>query len=100
MSVILMTTLFYKELILQGEIWCWSLLGLKGLISILNITLGTYNVRRLKNSNEFTGLFKISVSWEWNVIYKKEANKNINKYSGTHAFSAMLKQEVIMIITS
>ena len=32
MSLILMTTLFYKALILQGEIWCWSLLGLKGLI--------------------------------------------------------------------
>ena len=31
MSVILMTTLFYKALILRGEIWCWSLLGLKGL---------------------------------------------------------------------
>ena len=31
MSVILMITLFYKALILQGEIWCWSLLGLKGL---------------------------------------------------------------------
>ena len=31
MSVILMTTLFDKALILQGEIWCWSLLGLKGL---------------------------------------------------------------------
>ena len=31
MSVILMTTLFYKALILQEEIWCWSLLGLKGL---------------------------------------------------------------------
>ena len=31
MSVILMTTLFYKALILQGEIWCWSLLGLRGL---------------------------------------------------------------------
>ena len=31
MSIILMTTLFYKALILQGEIWCWSLLGLKGL---------------------------------------------------------------------
>ena len=30
MSVLLMTTLFYKALILQGEIWCWSLLGLKG----------------------------------------------------------------------
>ena len=27
MSIILMTTLFYKVLILQGEIWCWSLLG-------------------------------------------------------------------------
>ena len=27
MSVILMTTLFYKALILQGEIWCWSALG-------------------------------------------------------------------------
>ena len=24
---------FYKELLLKGEIWCWSLLGLKGLIS-------------------------------------------------------------------
>ena len=31
MFVILMTTLFYKALILHGEIWCWSLLGLKGL---------------------------------------------------------------------
>ena len=31
MSVILMTTLFYKALILQEEIWCWSLLGLKWL---------------------------------------------------------------------
>ena len=30
-SLILMTTLFYKALILQGEIWCWSFLGLKGL---------------------------------------------------------------------
>ena len=31
MSLILMTTLFYKALMLQGEIWCWSLLGLPGL---------------------------------------------------------------------
>ena len=31
MSVILMTTLFYNALILQGENWCWSLLGPKGL---------------------------------------------------------------------
>ena len=31
MSFILMITLFYKTVILQGEIWRWSLLGLKGL---------------------------------------------------------------------
>ena len=31
MSLILMTTLFHKALLLQGEIWCWSLLGFKGL---------------------------------------------------------------------
>ena len=31
MSVILITTLLYKALILQGEIWCWSLLGIKEL---------------------------------------------------------------------
>ena len=31
MPVILITTLFYKALILQREIWCWSLLGFKRL---------------------------------------------------------------------
>ena len=31
MSLILMTTLFYEAVILQGEIWRWSLLGLKWL---------------------------------------------------------------------
>ena len=36
MSLILMTTLFYKALILLGEIWCWSVLGFKGLkLSVL-----------------------------------------------------------------
>ena len=35
MSVILMTTKFYKALILQGEIWYWSLLGFKGLMILL-----------------------------------------------------------------
>ena len=30
-SIILMTTVFYKALILQGEMWYWSLLGLRGL---------------------------------------------------------------------
>ena len=33
MSIILMTTLFNIALVLQGEIWCWSLLVLKGLTS-------------------------------------------------------------------
>ena len=31
MSLILITTLFYKASLLQGEIWCWSLLRFKGL---------------------------------------------------------------------
>ena len=35
MSVILMTTLFYKALILPGENWCWSLSWLKGLSSLI-----------------------------------------------------------------
>ena len=36
MSLILMTRLFYKALLLQGEIWCWSLLGFKGLITTID----------------------------------------------------------------
>ena len=39
MSVILMTTLFYKAILLQGEIWCWSLLGIKGLSPPSSIVL-------------------------------------------------------------
>ena len=31
MSSIIMTTVFYRAVILQGEIWHWSLLGLKAL---------------------------------------------------------------------
>ena len=36
MFLILVTFLIDKALLLQGEIWCWSLLGLKGLILICN----------------------------------------------------------------
>ena len=36
MSVILMTTLFYEASISQGELWCQSLLVLKGLKPIKN----------------------------------------------------------------
>ena len=39
MSVIPITSLFYKALILQGEIWCWSLLGLKRVNLRLDFTL-------------------------------------------------------------
>ena len=39
MSAILITTLFYKTLILQGEIWCWSLLGLKGLNTSISLQM-------------------------------------------------------------
>ena len=43
MSLILMTTLFYKAVILQGEIWRWSLLGLKGLNNLLcNMKISDY----------------------------------------------------------
>ena len=48
MSIILMTTLFYKALILQGEIWCWSLLGLKGLRNNYIIFCKKYVVKFLK----------------------------------------------------
>ena len=44
MSVILMTTLFYKALILQGEIWSsWSLLGLKVLNMVATVLFWSVN---------------------------------------------------------
>ena len=46
MSISLITTLFYKALILQGEIWCWSLLGLKGLIQ--NCFVGQQSIDRVQ----------------------------------------------------
>ena len=47
MSAIVMTTLFYKAVILQGEIWRWSLLELKGLIEV-SFTISGYNYLGLK----------------------------------------------------
>ena len=44
MSVILMISLCYKALILQGEIWCWSLLGLKEL-NYVSLALFTSSMR-------------------------------------------------------
>ena len=42
MSIIFMTTLFYKALILQGEIWRWSLLGPKELRTDQSILARAY----------------------------------------------------------
>ena len=57
MSVILMTTLLYKALMLQGEIWCWSLLGLKGLNRDFN-DLNSNSVKYIYVSNNLNKLFK------------------------------------------
>ena len=57
MSVILMTTLLYKALMLQGEIWCWSLLGLKGLNRDFN-DLNSNSVKYIYVSNNLNKPFK------------------------------------------
>ena len=49
MSLILMTTLFYKAVILHGEIWRWSLLGLKGLKVWVEKHIQKGNQHSLKN---------------------------------------------------
>ena len=71
MSVILMTILFDKSLILQGEIWCWSPLGLKGLIqstpfnplssNILNPLSPNIQVQILQSHLH---TFPLRISWE------------------------------------
>ena len=76
MSVILMTALFYKALLLQGEIWCWSLLGFKG----LNISCTSYRVLvltfalHLCLTNRLTRLFtkervigNKTLEWHWRI---------------------------------
>ena len=51
MSLILITILFYKAVILQGEIWRWSLLGLKGLKMPMQNIMQTFagETRRVMN---------------------------------------------------
>ena len=44
MLVILMTTLFYQALMLQGETWYWSLLGLKGLSALVKVLGGFVSI--------------------------------------------------------
>ena len=49
-SVILMTTLFYKTLILQGEIWCWSILGLKRFNEQWQLNMQSYFIYLYSNT--------------------------------------------------
>ena len=67
-----MTTIFYKALLLQGEIWCWSILGFKG----LNISCTSYRVLvlplHLCLTNKLTRLFtkervigNKTLEWHW-----------------------------------
>ena len=55
MSVIFMSTLFYKALISQVESWCWSLLGLKGLSYITKAYLIAERAEniKLKRQNDY-----------------------------------------------
>ena len=70
MYLILMTTLSYKALLLQGEIWCWSLLGLKRLkwhrdSDLLALMLQEdYSTEQHHHSENYYGDI-ISV-WLWN----------------------------------
>ena len=68
MSVILMTTLFYKALILQGEIWCWSLLGLKGLNRPVPIYLNSYLAPRLGGTKQKKCIIHCWVS-RWFLLF-------------------------------
>ena len=106
MSIILMTTLFYKALILQGEIWCWSLLGLKGLRqrfigSLLFFSLyrgvclilqATGFLRRLNSSLcEITSFVKSLVDslarahpttpFQWDIIPWPKSILQLNRYA-------------------
>ena len=69
LSVILMSTMFYKALILQGEIWCWSLLGFNGWVHIFHSR--TYN-----DVIHFKGLLiRFQVTGDLKLV-GRELNKN------------------------
>ena len=73
MSVILMTILIDKALISLGEIWCWSLLRLKGLKE-----RGIYS-HNCKKLNKTTVIYskilfkvrKVKTSWGENCLIRK-----------------------------
>ena len=76
-SIILMTTLFYKALIVQGEIWWWSLLGLLYVAAcllqstIFLLSLGLYPIvlnRCISVTNSFLFLYAAFDSWSKIVV--------------------------------
>ena len=88
MSVILMTTLFYKALILQGEIWCWSLLGLKGLRGQASFPLTKSLTKMSKEWPRTSKMWELPAqrTW-WNSIFLwalKLASKFSNQKNLNH----------------
>ena len=77
MSLILMTTLFYKALILSGEIWSWSLLGLKGLNKL---TFFHADI----NQSEVVDNFQLASDW------MKSVWKNVNKSKAVTLLGSLL----------
>ena len=97
-SVILMTTVFYKAVILQQESWCWSFLGLKGLTvtgTLLSWPRGVdeFNITLLssfgKKLSQVSFLFLCRLRW-LKIMYSKKVwsltllRQHKNKYSSTH----------------
>ena len=73
MSIILMTTVFYKAVILQWESWCWSLLGLKGLTltaTLLSLPRGEdeFNITLLSSFGKKIELIFLSLSLQVEMI--------------------------------
>ena len=77
MSVILMTTLLYKALIFQREIWCWSLLGLKGLRGASFLTVESNIIIEIKLVHFLTinewGWVSYEELWRWRTVLSVEA---------------------------
>ena len=91
MSVILMTTLFYKALILQGEIWCWSLLGLKGhLKSEFALSFKLYCVYFTSFNPTKVGDF----FWRWILKDCIDRNSGREKENRYLVFSSSTKREI------
>ena len=90
-----MTTLFYKALILQGEIWCWSLLGLKG----LNIADQSKNKKTKQASVITFSNHKISRSDKnriksWTKL--KSSLKTLKRFSTIHFKYGLQVDQLIM----